>query len=891
MKSQLDAYLARVLAEWVAATTRRPRLIIASCLLLTLLFGTYAALNLGINSDNVRLMAEYLPSRQNHEAFAKLFPNLENALLVVIDADTPELARKSATALTDRIARQEDRFTDAYMPGGSSFFEAHGLLYRSLDDLDTFGDQMAKLQPILAALEQDASVANLASLVEQGLENVVRNGEGAGVNPEQWSAILDSVANATVAVYSEFPLALSWEQMLLRGSAVEVVKRRVIVVHPILDFGSLLAAGNAMEQIRRTARELGLEPERGVTVRITGNPALNYEEMLGIAWDLGLGGVACFFLVIAVLTRALRSLRLVTAAVITLLVGLVWTAGFAAAVVGHLSLVSASFGVLFIGLGVDFGIHLGMAYASRLRAGSGRDEALREAVQSVGSSLLICTLTTAIGFYVFVPTDYLGVAELGLIAGSGMFIIITLTLTLFPALISRWLEIDAERDLSKALHFRSTWWRVFDTHPGSVCLLAALLFVGGLALLPYARFDVNVIQMRDPTTESVQAFDDLLEQSGTMSPWFINSVTPDLESARKLAERMRELDTVSLVLTLADYVPENQEEKLEVLGDIAFLMDAPPADPDAGTTASFAQQVAALRELHDFLSGPWLDEERSTLAESVRLLRSKLGTFLTRVETDSKPQEALAKLDELLLSGLPDQMVRLRAAVNTEGIRMEDLPAELVARMLTPDGRARVQTFPKDDLGNERAFTRFTDEVRAIDSRAAGVAINLIEFARATQSSFRQALISAVLIISLLLLVLWRRLGPMLLVMTPLLLSSVLTVASMVLLGIRFNFGNVIVIPLLLGIGVDSGIHLVHRAQLLRDSDDDLMDSTTARAVFYSALTTTLSFGTLAFSSHRGVASLGVVLSVGMLLTVICNLIVLPALLRGGGLGRRSGSR
>ena len=885
LKSQLDAFLARVLSDWVDTARRRSRPVIAICSLVTVLAGVYASLELGINSDNVRMMAEHLPARKNYEAFARLFPNLENALLVVVDADTPELARESAAALAERIRQRKDRFTDAYLPGGSRFFEAHGLLYRSPEELDVFGDQMARLQPVLAALEREASVANLASLVEQGLEHAAQRGGDAGMGPEQWSAILDSVSHATVAVYSEFPLALSWEQMLLRGSAIEVVKRRVIVVQPVLDFGSLLAARDAMREIRQLAAELELDPEHGVVVRITGNPALNYEEMLGIAWDLGVGGVFCFFLVIGVLTRALRSLRLVIAAVVTLLVGLVWTAAFAAAAVGHLSLVSVSFGVLFIGLGVDFAIHLGMAYASRLRAGIAHDEALRDAASGVGSSLVICTLTTSIGFYVFVPTDYLGVAELGLIAGTGMFISVALTLTLFPALISSWLRIDAERDLAGALHFHSTWWRVFDTHPAAVRAVASLLFALGLALLPGARFDVNVVEMRDPTTESVQAFDDLLAQSGTMSPWFVNSVAPDLESAQELARRMRQLETVSLTLTLADYVPEDQEEKLEILGDIAFLLDSPPRGPGAAVRTPFDRQVAALRKLHDFLAEPWLDEDRTSLGESVRLLRSKLGVFLDRVESDARPEEALAKLDEILLSGLPAQLKRLREALDTDEIRLEDLPPELVARMVTPDGRARVQIFPKHDLGDEQWFTRFTDEVREIDPRAAGVAINLIEFGRATRSSFRQALVSAVLIISLLLLLLWRRVRPMLLVMTPLLLSSVLTVASMVLLDIPFNFGNVIVIPLLLGIGVDSGIHLVHRAEQLAEGDD-LMDSTTARAVFYSALTTTLSFGTLALSSHRGVASLGIVLSIGMILGVMANLIVLPALLRWGNLRR-----
>jgi hypothetical protein len=635
-----------------------------------------------------------------------------------------------------------------------------------------------------------------------------------------------------------------------------------------------------MDRIRRQAAELGLDPARGVEIRITGNPALNYEEVLGLAWDLGLGGVVCFFFVAGVLSRALRSLRLVVAAMATLLVGLIWSAAAAAAVVGHLNLVSAAFGILFIGLGVDFAIHLGMAYAARIREGLEHDRALREAGESVGGSLLICTLTTAVGFFVFAPTDYLGVAELGLIAGYGMFIIFFLTLTLFPALLSRWLRVESAQGIAGELHFRSTWWRFSERFPGLVLATALALFVGSLALAPQARFDLNVIQMRDATTESVQAFNDLLAQSGAMSPWFVNSVAPDLASAQALAERLQGLESVESTLTLADYVPENQEEKLEILVDLGYLMDTPPlADADKAES-NLEAQVASLEDLRRFLGADWIQRDtRSELVASVRILRDKLDVFLLRIRNEDDPRAALKKLDELLLSGLPDQLARMKSAINTDGIHRDDLPTDLVERMIAKDGQVRIQTFPRDDLGNEEAFVRFTEEVQSIDPRAAGVAINLVGFGRATRSSFEQALISAMVIITGLLFALWRRIGPVLLVITPLALSSLLTVAAMVLLGIPFNFGNIIVIPLLLGIGVDSGVHLVERALQSGGRASDLMDSTTARAVFYSALTTTVSFGTLAFSSHRGMASLGVVLAIGMVCTVIGNLIVLPGLL------------
>ncbi|MDG2051966.1 MAG: MMPL family transporter [Myxococcota bacterium] len=881
MKSQIDEYFAHALPTWVDWARVHARTVILGAVVMTLVAGFLTVTRLGINSDNLRLISEDLPSRQNQAAFARLFPDLENALLVVIDARTPELAREAENILVERLDAENSRFDDAYPAAGGAFFEEHGLLYRNIDDLDLFAEEMARLQPVISALDQEPNLANLSELVAEGLEQTAQ-GQAGGLEPEDWAVILDSVGQATVEVYAEFPLALSWEELLLQGSALDIGNRRVVVAHPILDFGSLLAAGRAVETIQGIAEEEGLTPEQGVTVRVTGNPALNYEEMFGLGWDLGVGGVICFFFVIAVLKRALRSLRLVMAAVVTLLVGLVWTAGFAATAIGHVSLVSASFGVLFIGLGVDFAIHLGMAYAAGIRLGVPHAEALRDAASAVGGSLVICTVTTSIGFFVFVPTDYLGVAELGLIAGTGMYIIFFLTLTLLPALLSTWFVIDASQ-VRRELHLRTRWWRVFDTRPGLVIGIASLLMVGGLTQVPSAHFDSNVINMRDPTTPSVQAFNDLLEQSGMMSPWFVNSVVENLDAVPERVQAFEALDSVSHTIALPDYVPSDQAEKLEILADLGYLLDAPPRTHPA-PTLSFDEQVEALRSLQIQLGRSEIRETQSELREPIDSLRAQLDLFLKRVDTEPQPEAAIAKLDQLLLAGFPDQIRRLKRSIETDEIQPANLPPELVARMRTPAGQARIQVFPNENLSDEPAFVRFTEDVMSVDPQAAGVAVNLVGFSRAIRDSFRQALLSAIGLIALLLLGLWRRLTPVALVLAPLALSSVLTVATMVLFGIPFNFANVVVIPLMLGIGVDSGVHLVHRAELMRDEEGDLMDSTTARAVFYSALTTLVSFGTLAFSSHRGVASLGIVLSIGMTLTVICNLIVLPALIRMTGL-------
>jgi len=874
MKQQIDSFLATVLVRWVDAVRTHARSVVVACGLLTLVLGAYTIRHLGINSDNMALVSERLPSRRAHEEYIRHFPHLDDALFVVVDAENPELARTATRALADRMQQEPDLFTGVHLPGGGEFFERNGLLYRSADDLDRFADQMARIQPLVAELERDASIAHLAELVRAGLDEVADDGPGEA----QWALVLDRVRDATVGVFEEFPLAASWEEILLEGSSLDVTTRRAIVAQPKLDYSSVLGGSRAIHRVRELARELDLVPERGVRVRLTGNPALNYEEMIGLAWDIGVAGIFCFAVVAVILHRALRSLRLVTAALVTLLVGLVWTAAFAAFAVGHLNLISISFAILFIGLGVDFGIHLGTGYADLLRSGRPHELALRETAAHVGGALCFCTLTTSIGFFVFVPTDYRGMAELGVIAGVGMFIVLLLSLTLIPALLSSWLPVRAEQ-LEAGLRFRTGWARGFRRHPAAVRRVSALIALGGLLLLPGVRFDPNALHMRDESTESVQAFQDLLSRSGT-SPWFINVVATDLAEAEALARRLETLSVVDHAVHLGSYVPDDQEEKLEILSDIAYLFETPPGLPSGpNEPPSMQEQVQALRELHDHLESARLDRQAGALAASMRSLQEHLRRFLDRIEREGNEEAALRELEHLLLSSLPRQLERLRAALATDGIRLEDLPADLREHMLGSDGSARIQVYPSGDLRRHEDFVRFVSDVQAVAPGATGVSVNLVEFGRAIVESFQQALVSAVLIIAALLSWLWRRPLDVVLVMTPLLMAAICTGATMALLDKPFDFTNVCVIPLLLGVGVDSGIHLVQRAREGVGAGEDLLGTSTARAVYYSALTTAVSFGSLSFSAHQGMHNLGVMLTAGLAFNVMCILILLPALI------------
>ncbi len=519
-----------------------------------------------------------------------------------------------------------------------------------------------------------------------------------------------------------------------------------------------------------------------------------------------------------------------------------------------------------------------MRYAEVMRSGTSREEALRETAHSIGGSLAICACTTAVGFFVFLPTDFRAVAELGLISGTGMFISLFLNLTLLPALLSLGKPGVAPDHRAWLDHVDAALSHLPTRHPRAVGFSAAAIGLGALLLLPAASFDHDVVRLRDSATESVMTFNDLLAERET-SPWYIDVIAPDLESAPAIAARLEALDVVDRATTILDYIPKDQAEKLAILEDVALFLPLDPSFDPASPPAGRSDQLAAIERFRDVLRDSFGQVDDPELRTAALHLADTLDRFLGQTGEDGQATRLLARLEEELVGRLPEQLRRFWLALAPDAVGLADIPPDLAARMLSDDGRTRIQVLPSEDLKDRVAMDRFVDEVQAVVPDATGSAVSLLETARAIVRSLQQALVAAAIVVSLLLWVLWRRLWDTLLVMVPLALAAALTGASSVLMAQPFNFVNVVVLPLLLGIGGDSGIHLVHRHRMSALGGEAILRTSTARAILFSALTTVGSFGTLTFSSHTGMSSLGQLLTVGIVCTLVCNLIVLPALL------------
>ncbi|RIL05504.1 MAG: hypothetical protein DCC71_10100 [Proteobacteria bacterium] len=866
------ASIDRAAARWVAAVDRRPAWVVVLVLAATLGAGVYAARNLGVNADPDAMISGSLPFRERERDFQRSFRAAWDEMLVVVDGDSASSAGRAADAIAERLARHEDLFAKVQLMGGGPFFRRNALLYLELDELEELADRLATVQPFLAEIARDASAVGISDLLAKAVD-AQRDGTDVGMD---LGAALDKVRTSVAAAARGEAAPDPWGDALIGGSMSEDARHRVIAIRPRADFEELLFAEPAIAAIRADVAELGYGPgnESGIRVRLTGSAVLNYEELIVVETQGKMLALAALTLFTASVYFALRSWRVLFALVTSLVASLVWTNAFAAAAIGHLNQVSATFNVLIVGLGGELGIHVCMRYAELAAKGRSRPQALAETGGTMGSALFSSAVTTAIGFLVFFPTDYRGVAELGLIAGAGVVISLVSSLTLLPALLSLG-AAERPRFASASLPAVAKLRHVPIVYARPIRWVAFALALGSLALVPQADFDHNPVNLRDPNTESVQAFEDLLARSST-SPWTVDWIVPDLEAAKALARELDELDVVERTMTLADFVPADQEEKRAVLDTMALLV---PIPPPAQAPPGAAAQRAALARLDEAL-GRAQDTGDAAFQASAARLRETLAEF--RKTLDSAPDRApyLARLQSNVVGSLREQLDELLDSLEPDVVTLETLPPELTEIMVAIDGRQRVTAYPKQDLDlNEpRELDRFIDGVMAVSPDGTGPAVNIIEWGRVTAGAMQQAMGIGTLATAIFLFFLWRNLWDTALAFFPLALAGLVTVATMVLAGWHFDFANVIVLPMLLGMGIDNGVHLVHRHRTNPD-EHDVLASSTARAVFFAALTTILAFGSLAFAPHRGMASLGRMLTLGVGLTLISYVVVLPAVL------------
>jgi uncharacterized protein len=822
----------------------------------------YTSQHFAMDSNASNLISKDVPWRRNGLVFDAAFPQRDNLTLVVIDGVTPERAQEAALALASALAERKSVFPVVRDLQGSDFFAHNGLLYLPVDMVRATTQQLIQAQPFLGPLAADPSLRGIMNGLNSALLGVENGQTKLDALAPALTAFSDTLENAAASR----PAYLSW-QKLITGQNPDIREtRRLIEVRSALDFGALEPGAAASGQLRAIAKSLGLTPDQGVRVRLTGPVPLSDEEFATLTERAELMAALMVGAILLMLWLAVRSAKIVLAILVTLAAGVVMSLALGLAVVGNFNVISIAFIPLIVGIGVDFGIQYSVRYRAERHAVGDLDLALERTVTSVGASLTLAAAATATCFFSFLPTDYLGLAQLGFVAGTGMIVTFFLSVSLLPALL-KFMNPKGEpseigfRSLAPLDAFLVRRRRAIVQSAGAIAIACA-------ALIPFIQFDANPFHLRSMRVESMATLYDLMNDPET-TPDTIDVLMPSLEAATMTAGQLAALPEVREARTLRSFVPAGQSDKLALITDAAMLLDTtlnPFEVLPLPTAAETIQSMDATKQKLRALAG-----QAATPANAVA---RRMAEALDAVESGGNG--AVARADAAFIPSLKIVLSRLRAALSPRMVTLENVPPELRQDWIAADGRARVQVFPKGDFNDDATRNRFAAAVSAAVPEATGAAISTRESGRTIVRAFIEAGVLSFLAMAILLTIAFRRLLDVVLALITLIFIGLLTFATCVVIGLPLNFANIIVLPLLFGVGVAFTIYFIMSWRL---GGHDFLQSSLARAVLFSALATATGFGTLWLSSHPGTASMGELLMISLGWTLLTTFFVLPALL------------
>lgn len=846
----------------VAFCCRRAALAVAAGVLLGIVAGIFAATHFKMNSDTAQLLSHDLGWRQRQIAFDKLFPQNDALIVAVVDGVTPERAEQGTAALAASLSAHTDTFVSIRRPDAGDFFSHNGLLFLPVEKVKSTTEQLVKAQSFLGALAADPSLRGIMTSLSTALQGV-QHGQAT---LDDLHKPISAFANVLGDVQDHKKVFFSWQSLFGDGQPDPHQLRKFILAKPRLDYGALSPGARATDLIRDSAKALHLTPDNGVRVRLTGQIPLSDEEFASLGENIGLILSLMMAAVLLMLWLAVKSVRIIAAILVTLFIGLTITTAFGLLATGALNLISVAFIPLFVGLGVDFGIQ----YAVRYRAERFRlhelEPSLVAAGHSVGWPLALAAIAVAAGFLAFVPTDYKGVAELGLIAGIGMVVAFSLSVTVLPALLMLLKPRGEAAEIGEPRLIILDW--LLRKHRKRVLAVVGVLTVLGLAAMPFLHFDFNPLHLRNPKTESVSTLFDLMKDPQN-SPNTIDILAPSLDAADALQKKLSALPEVAQVLTLKSFIPGDQSAKLALIQDTQMLLD-PTINPFiAAPPPSDADDIAALKKAAADLKLSAGTAQTPAARDSMRL-----AAILDKLAAGS-PGDRKAATDALV-PPLDTMLAQMRGILLAQPVTLKSLPPDLVHDWTAPDGRARVQVFPSGNPDDNANLRRFSKAVLAVAPDATGAAISIQESGNTIVGAFLRAGIGSFVIIAILLWLVLRNMRDLAMALASLAFAGLMTLASCVVLGLQINFANIIALPLLFGIGVAFNIYYL---MAWCAGDGDLLRSPLARAIVFSALTTASGFGSLWLSSHPGTASMGELLMISLLWTIVTILFILPALL------------
>ena len=870
--------LARFLAAIVRAAVWSPRLSIAIALLGIGISLYLSSTRLGYRTSRAALVDQRQEYHQHWLKYVEEFGDRED-VVVVVQGSSGEAIIPAIDTVVDSLSRCPESFQAVLHKIDLTKLREKGLYYLKTDELRTIDGFLNDVDPIIRGGWELLSPGTMAAgmcaqlqMQQSQPQQLQQSMAAAQVKVAQIAESLLTALSVPGAYKSPWPelsggsvtplMGLTSHRLLIGDDRIGMVLLKLVP-----DTGkSFIQNTESIAKLRSVIDEVKRQyPD--VTIGLTGLPIMEHDEMQRSQASMSVATVLSFVFVFLVLVVGFGGLRHSAMAIATLLVGLIWSLGYTTAVVGHLNILSSCFGAVLTGLGINYSIYFTASYLQLRQSRCTVGESLTQTATGVGPGIAISAMSSAVGFYAAGLTEFKGVAELGFIAGGGIMLCLTAAMTVLPAILKLTDSNTILRHMPAPLDFQ-VWLKPFLACPRMV-LFASLVGTVAVAMgMTRLHYDYNLLHLEPEGLESVELEQKLLAASKE-SVYFALSMAKSPQEAAARKEAFLKLPTVERVDEIATRFPAGLEEKRPLIARIhdrlAGLPERPPQIP-----------VASPMELGQMLSavGP-LMAANSQMASFQRQLQ-EIGSLLGRLP----PKEYYARLSEYQQHVAADLLGRLhllRSVASPQPPQPTDLPVGLISRFVGRNGSHLLRIYVKGDFWDIDNMRQFVSQVRSVDEAATGNPIQIFYASEQMRKSYENAALYALLAILPVVFTNFGSLRATLLSALPLVMGMLQMFGLMGLLDIPLNSANMIGLSLMLGMGMENGVLITF--DYVNQRGRYRMSSATGVAVVLNTLTTMVGFAVLIIADHRGLQSLGRMLTIGMSCVLFSSLVCLPVLL------------
>ena len=889
-----DSFLARLLAKLAAAVCRRPGWFLYPQIVLFVACVLYTVFFLQFDTSRDNLVGSNKKYHQNYLQLKKEFPQ-QSDLVVVIESENVEKNRQFAERIGAKLEAETNLFTDVFYKGDLSMMGAKALLFVPENDLGNLKKTLADEAPFIQKFTQ---TTNLISFFEQ-INTAFRTAPRA--TNAQTESLIGSLP-ALIRIVTQADASLNQPGTppspgvtSLFDAGDEAVRKTYITFNngkiflvtahaPIHDLN-----GKAVERLRQLIQETQNEVP-GLNVGLTGEPVLEHDEMEQSQKDTTLASIVALILCALIFIYGYSETGRPVKATLCLVVGLAYTLAFATATVGHLNILTITFVPILIGLAIDFGVHLVTRYEEELRQGKTKEAALTKAMVFTGQGIFVGALTTAGAFLAMWLTNFKGIQEMGIICGGGLLVCFIPMITLLPVLLLRGRQNVLDHKIHN-VERRARIEKIWLDRPVLVAVIVGTLCALALTQTRKVYFDYNLLNMQSAGMPAV-VFEQKLIDSADKSVLYGAVIADSLPQAVELQKKIEQLPTVATngVQSMATYLAEDQTEKLKLIGQIKQEVAPLKFNANDSRPVNIENFSSTLYSLYGYL-GAALDEIKNSntnLSAQLAALRDDINTLRKdMLNGDAAARTAhadkLAEFQRALFGDILETFQTLQNQDDSAPLRAEDLPAALRHRFIGVTGKFLLQVYPKYDVWQRKNQEAFIADLRTIDPNVTGTPVQLYEYTTLLKNSYETAAWYSLAAIAILVFIHFRSLNAVILSLLPVGIGTLWLVGLMGWLKIPFNPANIMTLPLVIGIGVTNGIHILNR--FAEERTPSILSRSTGKAVLVSGLTAIAGFGSLMLAKHRGIHSLGCVMATGIATCMIAALAFLPALLNL--LGRR----